>query len=182
MAGALPAFLLFSLFDNRCRWGSSNTLKKDIAQTSKEHFRIDLTVMSQLLFVEHADLHHSKSMSFNEHHHVYFMNTHRDCLTTWLVFKKYSVLDFPCRSAKKVQNWIWGELLILSSILYLWIQKWQVHPGRTCSLIVASLLCCSALFPEYSFCSENNHVLFTIVIQQQHRTIMSGTQSFLNLL
>lgn len=126
-------FCYFHFLTHRRRWGHSNTSKKDEVQTSKEHFKTDLTVMSHLPFVEHSDLHPLNFTPLNEHHHVYFMKTHVDCLTTWLVFKKYSVLDLPCRSVKKVQNWIWGECLILSSILFLWTQKWQVHPGRTWS-------------------------------------------------
>lgn len=158
-----------------------NTSKKDEAQTSKEHFKIDLIVTSHLLFVEHSDLHPMKSTPLNEHAHVYFMNTHVDCLTTWLVPKKFSVLGFPCRSAKKVQNWIWDGIINFISVgTKMAGTSWK--DLVLALLAVASLLCCSVLSLSGVSLLFHNHVFFTTVIQQRLGTIASGTQPFLNLL
>lgn len=48
----------------------------------KEYFKTYLTVNPHLLFVEHADLHPTKSTFLKEHDHVYFTNTCGDCLKT----------------------------------------------------------------------------------------------------
>lgn len=114
------------------------------------------------------------------------MNTHTDCLTTWLLSKKYSILDFPCRSAKKVQNWIWGG--INNFIFYPLFVDTKMAGTSWKDLVLALLIAvlftrCAVLhFLQSKRNLFYNHVLFTTVIQQQHRTIESGTQSFLNLL
>lgn len=126
--------------------------KKDEAQTSKEHSKIDLRVISHLLF-ESTSLEvyiPQWTSSCILHEYTCRLSNNLTCIQE--VFSSGHSLQIckesPELNLRQIINFIFYPLFVDTKMAGI---SWKDLVLTL--LIEASLLCCSALSPEYSFCS-----------------------------